>query len=323
MTTQTKRAPVTVEHVKCPMCGADNYKVIAEGPDYDHHCCGDQTFKLVRCNQCTFSYLNPRPTVEMLPVIYDVQDYCCYGYTENRPLLAAGVKRYEDARAKLMMEMLPNVAPADFKALDIGTGEGRSLFSFLDLGVPASNLYGNDISDEVLAPIKAKGLQTINSRAEEIDLPDSTFDLIMMNQVIEHVADPRRVMETCYRLLKPGGILSMETPNMDGWDRPFFGKKRWGGYHFPRHWVIFSTDTMTRMLSEIGYEQIDIQNISGAFVWTWNINHTLQDWKFPKNIADLFLTESYFGMLIGGGIDIVPRRFLRSSNMRALGRKKA
>lgn len=325
MTTQTQRqrSPVSVEAIPCPDCGHNTFRVIAEGPDYDHHCCGDQTFKLVRCNHCDLAYLNPRPTLDMLPVIYDVQDYCCYGYTENRPRLAQASRRFESGRTQLLLSLRPDLPAQQWRILDIGTGEGRSLLAFHEVGTPLDQLYANDISVDVLAPLKDTGMQLVVGRAEEIDLPAGTFDLVMMNQVIEHVADPRRVMEISYRLLKPGGLLVMETPNLDGWDRAFFARRRWGGYHFPRHWVLFSTQTMTRMMTEAGFQQIDILDISGAFVWTWNFNHTFQDWKLPKALYTYFVTENFGAMFIGAAIDALPRRFFHSSNMRAIGRKPA
>ena len=132
------------------------------------------------------------------------------------------------------------------------------------------------------------------------------------------VADPRRVMEISYQLLKPGGFILMDTPNLDGYDRRLFSKRRWGGYHFPRHWVLFSTDTMTRMLLEAGFGAVQIQNISGAFVWTWSFSHTLQDWKFPPQMSHFFSPERSFAMFFGGLIDALPGRLARSSNMRAI-----
>jgi hypothetical protein len=75
------------------------------------------------------------------------------------------------------------------------------------------------------------------------------------------------------------------------------------------------------MLTEVGFVQPQILDISGAFVWTWNFNHTFQDWKLPGSIADFFVTENFSAMMIGGGIDALPRLFLHSSNMRAIGIK--
>ncbi|MBC7871998.1 MAG: class I SAM-dependent methyltransferase [Chitinophagaceae bacterium] len=307
---------IDVEYVQCPSCGKDDYSQVAAGPDYDHHCCGEQVFTLVRCKICGFSYLNPRPTTAMLPIIYSIENYVCYGYTENRPILAAASKRFEDTRARYVLENMPEVNLANFKALDIGAGEGRALLSFQDLGVPVGNLYAVDISDDVLEPLKAIGMQTVNSRAEDLDLPENTFDIVMMNQVIEHVADPRKVMEISYRLLKPGGFILMDTPNLDGYDRPLFRKRRWGGYHFPRHWVLFSTNTMTRMLQEVGFGNIQIQNVSGAFVWSWSFSHTFQDWKLP--LSRFFSPERSFAMFFGALIDALPSRLAHSSNMRAV-----
>ncbi len=59
----------------------------------------------------------------------------------------------------------------------------------------------------------------IVSMGEYVPFPDDSFDLVVMSQVIEHTQYPFKVVEECYRLLKPGGKLYVSTP----WVYPFHG----------------------------------------------------------------------------------------------------
>lgn len=50
--------------------------------------------------------------------------------------------------------------------------------------------------------------------AEEMQLDDCCFDLVLCTQVLEHVQNPQRVLDECYRVLKPGGLLIATAPSI-------------------------------------------------------------------------------------------------------------
>ena len=82
--------------------------------------------------------------------------------------------------------------------------------------------------------------------------PDS-FDLIRMGHVIEHVRDPLATLRRAWELLKPGGTLFGETPNIDCWDFELFGRY-WGALHFPRHIALFSPETISEACERAGFD---------------------------------------------------------------------
>lgn len=313
--------PVTVESVRCPSCGNDNFTIEASGPDYDHHCCGEQIFNVARCNVCGFWYLNPRPTTDMLPRIYEAEDYICYDFDQKGNALVQNWRI--GAETRRIQKALEHVQrpTADLKVCDIGPGDGTTLAAFESLGVRREHLYGVDIDQSIIDKLESKGFQGILSRAEDLEAPVKDFDVVLMLQVIEHVADPRRVMQVSHAMLRPGGIIWMETPNMDGWDRPFFKKRAWGGYHFPRHWVLFSPKTISRMLEEVGFEMVGVWSMSATFVWIWSINHILQDRGWHK-LANVFSFNNPFIAAFFLLFDLIPRNLNKASNMRVIARKR-
>jgi len=61
-----------------------------------------------------------------------------------------------------------------------------------------------------------------------------------MLNLIEHVADPVGVLRKARGLLAPGGRIYIKTPNFRALDALLFRHRSWGGYHCPRHFVLFS-----------------------------------------------------------------------------------
>ena len=92
-----------------------------------------------------------------------------------------------------------------------------------------------------------------------------------MNQIIEHVWDVRLTLNSCRAALKMGGLLAIETPNPDGWDRTFFRSGAWGSYYWPRHLNLFTKAHMTRILEESGLEVVSSNSLLAPPCWIYSI----------------------------------------------------
>ncbi len=313
---------IDVKHVTCPGCGGDDYVIVANGPDYENNCCGDQQFSVAHCKVCGLHYLNPRPTTAMLPIIYPEDGYICYNFSEkSSSFVARARQRRAFSKVKPVLKVV-QPAMKDLRVMDIGAGDGTLLRLFQAGGVPATNLTGIDIDEKAVAGLRTQGFNGAVARAEEMNFPPNSFDLITISHVIEHVADPRLVMQQAFKALAPGGVIWLETPNIAGWDWALFKKGTWGGYHFPRHWTLFTPKTISRMLGEVGFEVVEVQTLSATFVWVWSINHILQKWG-AKKLAHFFRLDNFVPLGFFWAFDILPSMMGYSSNMRAVARRKS
>jgi SAM-dependent methyltransferase len=102
------------------------------------------------------------------------------------------------------------------------------------------------------------------------------LDLITMFHVIEHVSSPRDVVDRLAGWLRPGGVLAVETPNIDSLDARLFAGGLWGGYHIPRHWHLFRPETMTRLLEAAGLEVVAVEHQTGHAFWMYSLHHRLR-----------------------------------------------
>ena len=94
--------------------------------------------------------------------------------------------------------------------------------------------------------------------------------------MIEHVDDPRAVVESVVEWLRPGGVFAVETPNIDSWDARLFASGLWGGYHIPRHWNLFTPETLARLLESCGLEVRRTTHQPGHAFWMYSFHHELR-----------------------------------------------
>ena len=316
------RPHVPVEEVVCPVCRSSESEVEARGPDYDCRSCGDQEFSLVRCTGCGTFYLNPRPTAAALPQIYASEDYYSYSFAEEGNPMVLKARLARD-RQKVDAIVSALVRPASGMTLvDIGAGDGLMLEAFRGAGVPPERLYGTELDERAVANIAKRGFHGILKRAEELDFPAETFDAVTMIQVIEHVAEPMRLIERLGTMMSKGGVLFMETPNMGAWDRGFFRRRLWGGYYFPRHWTLWDPATMRLMLEKCGFDVLSITTLPAAVVWVWSVNHLMQSWFGDGRIARFFRMNNPFALAPFWLLELLPAKLGRSGNMRIVARRR-
>lgn len=100
------------------------------------------------------------------------------------------------------------------RVLDIACGEGYGSAALLHAG--AASLVGVDISEAAVNHARAKyGIDARLGSAELIPAPDKSFDLVVSFETIEHVPHPERFVKEVRRVLTPGGLFLVSTPNKE------------------------------------------------------------------------------------------------------------
>jgi SAM-dependent methyltransferase len=117
-------------------------------------------------------------------------------------------------------------ARAYARVLDYGCGAGAVVQAGLDRGL---DIYGADVyygGSTTRADAGRAGL--LGTRIKEIrdgrlDFPDAAFDLLVNNQVMEHVEDFDAVLREIHRVLRPGGVVLSIFPSCDVWREGHIG----------------------------------------------------------------------------------------------------
>lgn len=101
--------------------------------------------------------------------------------------------------------------------LDYGCGDGKYFAHLVRRGLVAENIHGLEVSSRRVDRCRQIGWANAKLLVPNAPLPyeDGTFDLINCMEVIEHIpaAEGGRVIHELHRVLKPGGVLLISTPN--------------------------------------------------------------------------------------------------------------
>ena len=258
---------LALEPTTCSVCGSSEGVAEARGRDY-LHATTDQEYVFCRCSGCGHLYLNPRPTIDEIGRVYPAE----YGtFTKRFGRSGSLFARIKDRVLLGRFDALAARLPEEFRLLDIGCGDGRFLLA-LRRQFPRAALTGLDWSfgPGVVDELRAAGIATCTGAIETAALSEASYDVITMNQLIEHVWDVRLVLDRCRRALTIGGLLAIETPNPDGWDRRFFAAGGWGGYYWPRHLNLFKRDHLAQVIEEAGMKVVLAQSLLAPPCWIYS-----------------------------------------------------
>jgi len=135
--------------------------------------------------------------------------------------------------------------PTDVRVLDIGSGFGQALGYHAARGC---EVWGVESDENAMRVAQRFGFNVRIGVFDPSDFPRDFFDVVTLDQVIEHMRDPVETLKGVRAVLKRGGIAILSTPNPAGWGALVFGC-RWINWHAPYHLHFFSKRSM-RMAAE-------------------------------------------------------------------------
>ncbi|MGE5057534.1 MAG: class I SAM-dependent methyltransferase [Acidobacteriota bacterium] len=151
------------------------------------------------------------------------------------------------------------------RLLDLGCSSGSFLESLKGKGW---NLHGIEMSTESarIAEVRS-GAQVFVGDILDAPFRRESFDVITSFDVLEHLYEPRRVMAKVAEWLKPGGILYVLVPNVDGAEARVFGTY-WHGLELPRHLFHYSPASLRFLAESVGLREVSLETRRNPAVGT-------------------------------------------------------
>ncbi len=297
--------------MNCLACGAGDLEHWAVAADVEYFT-SDARYDYLRCPQCGSLSISPVPRDE-LGTIYP-SDYYSYdtGYNES---FVQSVKAFFDRR--FFRSATAAVQGETLAALDVGGGAGQQLDALKASDARVSRTAVVDLDEGAQQVAEASGHE-FHCMPVENFRSDGRFDVVLMLNLIEHVAEPEKVLGAARDLLSDSGVVVIKTPNVDSLDARLFRHANWGGYHCPRHWVLFTRESFVDCAERAGLEVMSFSYQQGAPFWATSLLYALHRGRLITLSKDVPVFQHWLfplAILLGAAIDIPRSLFFKTSQM--------
>ena len=160
------------------------------------------------------------------------------------------------------------------RLLDVGAGSGWLVAHMNSLGWQAEGL---DFDAQAVHRAREMGLTVHTGGLHEQRFPEASFDAVTMSHSIEHVHDPVGWLAEARRILRPGGRLSLATPNTRSFAHARFGE-HWFALDPPRHLHLFNRASLGAALERAGFRGTriftSVRDANGTFIGARSIRQS-------------------------------------------------
>ena len=216
---------------KCPLC-----RSVAR-PLAEHLAEG---FKLRKCVSCGLAFHTEFSNEQGL------RDYYTQYYGEDNLAFSP----ITEARFQSLVSTFEPYRATN-RILDVGCGSGHFLKVAIAMGWSA---YGTEIASGAFDQLERLGINSFCGRLESANYADEFFDVVYCSEVIEHLIDPGSLLREIARVVKPGGLLYLTTPNFNSLSRRLLASK-WRVFS-KEHICYFTPGSLARALGEAGFRNV-------------------------------------------------------------------
>lgn len=255
-----------LKNVRCNLCGYEGFSVVYktyEGDlsdiDLGSYTISDNKpdaiIRIVKCSRCGLLYASPRPSREELTESYAKMSDSLYLKEEAGRRLSAAAILKQLGRFK-----------KSGRLLDVGCSTGFLLDEARKKGW---DVYGVDLSEWAVRHAREKlGLQNVlQGTLKKASYPSNYFDVIVLKDSIEHLTDPKGTLVEMRRILKPDGMICINTPDVGSLISRILKAKWWGVKQ--AHLYYFDKRSLYRMLETAGFIPVKTKTHARIFSVTY------------------------------------------------------
>ena len=251
----------------CPLCGGlpttRPWKTVTDSFAYKYQLPPRCLYNLYKCAKCGMVFVSP------LPEIIERQEL----YRES--MIDYKNKSHPKSRHYRTVSIIKKLISSG-KILELGASYGMVLKMLVEAGYDASGIEPDRKAAE---SAQSMGIDVRQGMPEKV-VAESDFgkyDLVVADNVMEHVPEVQSLAYLTARLLRPGGIMLVIVPNLYDWRR--FLIPQWGYkcfWHPIEHINYFSVNTLKQLFKNSGVEPFAIRLKKKSPSWTWRLKEFLE-----------------------------------------------
>jgi 2-polyprenyl-3-methyl-5-hydroxy-6-metoxy-1,4-benzoquinol methylase len=229
--------------INCPLCKKRKTIVLVVSPEY----------KLVKCKYCGMIW-DPKPYGNLDSLYrrkYFINQNPKGGYSNYFEGMKINKKTFHERLLKIKKRV-----GSKGKLLDVGCALGDCLVEAKKLGW--KHPQGLEISKYAYRFAQKRGLDVKQGSLKSSSFKPNTFDVVLYQDVIEHLVDPLDELATAKKILKPNGLIFLVTPNVEGYWAKLLGTY-WYHYKPNEHISYFSETIIKLALEKAGYSSVEVK----------------------------------------------------------------
>lgn len=223
---------MAILRTQCPLCTTDRSSLLR----------GHEAHRLRLCPVCGFVFSERVPSPEELARYYST-------YPATPPLSPITRRRFQE-----LIEGMEALVQGR-TMLDVGCGRS----DLLDVAQARGwTTHGTELHPAAVELGRSKGHRMHEGPLRVEDHGDRRYDLIVSVEVLEHLTSPMEEVQRMARLLAPGGVLYITTPNFDALNHTIAGP-RWRMFNHPEHLCFFTRRTIDRCFRSNGLRKVRLR----------------------------------------------------------------
>jgi 2-polyprenyl-3-methyl-5-hydroxy-6-metoxy-1,4-benzoquinol methylase len=276
-----------------------------------HYAFSLKKHRIVHCDDCGLMLVNPQPSDDTIAQIYS-SDYFVLSSSEDglhhvESLKKSTADRYLDA-------LIGSTDISSATLLEIGCGNGDFLCCAASRGLKVMGVeYSQHACSVARSKLQAGQGEIIHGEINLLSGGRERFDYIVFCDVLEHVRDPRKFLQTVYDLLKSDGSILCVVPSLDSWSAKLL-RTNWMEFKL-EHLFYFDTKTFRSILFQNGFSEfrcfqakksLSVDYIAGHFD-----KHPVPFWSMIVKGVRLILPQRLRRKtfpVIASGIGIIARK---------------